>query len=131
MRGIDYAKEVTMLRTERWKTTRYSGYLVSQWGRVKSVKRGGERILRTHIDSEGEPFVSIYHGGDTQKVRVIYLVAEAFVPNPQRWLAVKRKNGIKTDTAADNLMWALSTEMPRHFATFTWSRFATKGVARL
>ena len=120
-----------MLSTEQWKPTRFSSYLVSQWGRVKSTKRGGDRVLQSHIDSEGEPFVSLYHEGHTQKVRVAYLVAEAFVPNPHRWLAVKRKNGIKTDIAADNMMWTLSTEMPRYFATFTWNRFAPRTMAHL
>jgi len=120
-----------VLHTEQWKQTRFSGYLVSQRGRIKSTKRGGDRVLRTHIDSEGEPFVSVYDEGRTYKVRVSYLVAEAFVPNPHRWLAVKRKNGITTDIAADNLAWTLSTEMPRRFATFTWNRFTPRVAARL
>ena len=50
-------------------------------------------------------YVNLSWKGDCQRVDVAYLVARAFLPNPEGRPYVKRLNGDVNDCRAANLMW--------------------------
>lgn len=101
---------------ERWrKVVGTPGYEVSNLGNVRGLDRevrcafGATRripgkALRTKL-SRGAPEVTVWHGGARRCVRVHRLVAEAWVPNPERLPFVTHLNGDKTDNRAENLAW--------------------------
>lgn len=95
-------------------------YEVSSLGRIKSLSRlvrvhrkNGEiqqRVTKEKIRSicrntHGYDVVVLYgDAGETHK-QVHRLVAEAFIPNPQKLEQVNHKNGIKNDNRVENLEW--------------------------
>lgn len=104
------------VKRERWrKVVGTPGYEVSNLGNVRGLDRkvrcafGATRripgkALRTKL-SRGAPEVTLQHGGARRCVRVHRLVAEAWVPNPERLPFVTHLNGDKTDNRAENLAW--------------------------
>lgn len=69
-----------MNQNEIWKKlpSKYGVYEVSNLGRVKSLKRGGERILKQMRDTNGYPMVALY--GDIRKNFSVHkLVAMMFL----------------------------------------------------
>lgn len=101
---------------ERWrKVVGNPGYEVSNLGNVRGLDRkvrcafGAMRripgkALRTKL-SRGAPMVTVWDKGARRCVRVHRLVAEAWVPNPERLPFVTHLNGDKTDNRAENLAW--------------------------
>ena len=82
----------------------YEGlYQVSNYGRVKSLKYGKERILSQTPDSDGYLQVILYKDGVREKKKVHKLVAEAFLPNPNNYADVHHRNHINTDNRVENL----------------------------
>lgn len=102
---------------EVWKDIQgFEGYYqVSNLGRVKSLSRKAwnghvfvdvkERILRTPTDSVGYPVVVLQKAPYTRCVRVHRLVAEAFIPNPNKWRVVNHLDLNKTNNSVNNLEW--------------------------
>ena len=88
-------------------------YMVSSFGRVKSVKRKikhplngeiniKERILKQHVLSSGYLAPSpLSKNGKTKTIYTHKLVAEAFIPNPENKPCIDHINTIKTD----NTVW--------------------------
>ena len=90
---------------------KYKGkYQVSTKGRVRSLLRGKERVLTPWLTT-GYPTVSL---GRRNKQLVHRLVAEAFIPNPERRPQVNHKNGDRTDNRVNNLEWVSSRENILH-----------------
>ena len=84
----------------------YEGlYEVSDQGRVRSLKFGKERILKTGITPQGYLFVSICKNGEQKKCKVHRIVAQAFIPNPDNLPEVNHKDEDKTNNSVSNLEW--------------------------
>ena len=91
---------------EIWKDKKdYEGhYQVSNWGRIKSIKFGKERILKQNIRC-GYYYVNLYKNNIKKQYPVHRLVAEAFIDNPDNLFQVNHKDENKTNNNVDNLEW--------------------------
>lgn len=93
--------------TERWlPIPGYEGhYEVSDQGRVKSFKRGGERIMRDAAKYAGYRTVclTLDHGRRTHQVHS--LVLRAFVGAPPARYVGCHNNGDPADNRLENLRW--------------------------
>jgi hypothetical protein len=95
---------------EVWKDIKgYEGlYQVSNFGRVKSLSNGRarkEKMRKISVRSGGYLYVGLYKNNKGQKFSVHRLVAEAFVPNPNKLNEVNHKDENATNNCADNLEW--------------------------
>ena len=95
------------MKKEYWKpVVGYEGlYMVSNWGRVKSIKFGKERILKPVTNSSGYLLVGLYKNNIEKKYSVHRLVAEAFIPNPYNLPQVNHRDENKLNNNVDNLEW--------------------------
>lgn len=92
--------------SEDWRTLKdYPEYLVSSWGRVKSIKFSREKILQQYNDS-GYYTVCLYKDDKGKRHKVHVLVANAFVDNPDNKPSIDHINQNKLDNHKDNLRWA-------------------------
>lgn len=98
---------------EIWKNINgYEGlYLVSSYGRVKSINN--DIILKPIVQSNGYCHVGL-HNGSPRQFRLHRIVAENFIPNPEKKQQVNHKNGIKTDNRVINLEWCTPKENINH-----------------
>ena len=105
-----------METNENWKPIAECNgeYLVSDHGRVKSLKWGKERILKQGLDGGGYPLVVICIHGKLKTSKVHRLVAETFIPNTGNKSQVNHKNAIKIDNHIDNLEWVSRSENIKH-----------------
>lgn len=107
---------------ENWKEVKgYEGYYeVNDKGVVKSVPRLVDTtmncrhyesviLIPSHNDS-GYHVVNLSKNGDIKTHRVHILVAEAFIPNPQKLPCVDHINGIRDDNRVENLRWCSHKE---------------------
>ena len=92
---------------EIWKDKKdYEGhYQVSNWGRVKSIKFGKERILKLTKDKDGYFFVNLYKNNKSKTFKVHRLVAEAFLPNTDNLPLINHKDEDKSNNIVSNLEW--------------------------
>jgi hypothetical protein len=101
--------------TEIWKIIEPFGgiYLVSNQGRVKSMKRKWVTWDKNLIPSprkDGYLFVTL-----NKKTHSVHrLVAKAFVSNPDGKEEVNHKNSNRSDNRAENLEWVTPKENMRH-----------------
>jgi len=96
---------------EVWKATEYQDYIVSNKGRIKSLKyyttdNKHERILAQNPDSDGYMTVTLYPNKTYKKAKVHRLVAIAFCKgkNNNKSLAL-HIDGKKTNNSYKNLYW--------------------------
>ena len=90
----------------------YEGlYQVSNLRRVKSLnyrRTGKEENLKPRKDKGGYLFVFLYKEGKTKNCKIHRLVAQAFIPNPEKFSEVNHRDEDKTNNAVDNLEWCSS-----------------------
>lgn len=75
--------------------------------RVDSQK---SKFVEPYLNKDGYNEVILEKDGKKEKLEVAFLVAQTFVPNPNKLPYVKHINGIKTDDRAVNLMWSSEKE---------------------
>lgn len=96
---------------EEWRAIKgYGGaYEVSSEGRVRSLRFNKIKILKQMTNAgryNGYAVVTLYdenHRG--KKLKVHRLVAEAFLPNPERYPSINHKDEEKTNNNVNNLEW--------------------------
>ncbi len=75
---------------------------------------GALKPLKPYLDKWGYLTVKLRKEGRTLGRFVHRLVADAFIPNPERKPQVNHKNGTKHDSRADNLEWVTGQENFHH-----------------
>ena len=95
------------MKNENWQPVKgYEGlYEVSDLGRVKSLKYGKERILKTIENTRGYLLVNLCKDGHAKSVLIHRLVATAFISNPHNLETVNHKDEVKTNNTVTNLEW--------------------------
>ena len=90
----------------KWKRIAgYEDYEISDTGLVRSLKRGGTRVLIPGRDRDGYLYVRLCKDGKAKHMSIHRLVASAFVPNPMNFPTVNHKDENKRNNAVSNLEW--------------------------
>ena len=97
---------------EIWKDIdRYEGlYQVSNFGRVKSIGYGKERVLKAGVNSRGYLNVVLFKDGKGKSFTVHRLVAIAFIPNPENKEQIDHIDTVRTNNRVSNLRWCTQEE---------------------
>lgn len=100
---------------EEWKPIDgYEGYLISNLGRVKSLKRGREMILEPIRDAHGYLRVNLYKDGVRHLLKIHRLMATTFINNPDGLPQVNHKDGNKENNSVENLEWVTESQNTQH-----------------
>jgi hypothetical protein len=94
--------------------TQYEGYSVNEHGDVFSTKFNKVRKLKQANLGDGYLQINISNNNKVKAIAVHRLVAETFIPNPQKKIDVNHKNGIKSDNRVENLEWNTRKENMKH-----------------
>lgn len=97
-------------------------YLVSNYGRVKSLERYSRynnrryqtKIIKCHYNTKKYLDVELSNNEFRNRYRIHRLVAEAFIPNPENKPQVNHKDGNKANNHVDNLEWCNNSENQKH-----------------
>ena len=101
------------------KVKRNTNYSINENGEVRNDSTGHIK-KPTENKANGYLVLDLYEGNKRKKVPVHRLVAEAFIPNPEKKPCIDHKDGNRQNNALSNLRWATYSENN--------SRFNTNGV---
>ena len=89
----------------------YEGlYQISNKGRVKSLYKGSERILKPWDNGRGYLLVTLCKNGVALSKSIHRLVAISFIINPENKPQVNHKDENKSNNCIENLEWATAKE---------------------
>lgn len=89
---------------EEWKPVKdYDDYLISNFGRVKSIKYKKERILKPKKNHKGYLSVGLSNNGKYKNAVIHRLVANAFLENTYNLPQVNHKDENKQNNCVSNL----------------------------
>ena len=98
---------------EIWKLVAdYPNYSVSNYGRVRNNKTG--YILKPLEVGFGYVVVELWNKNGPKSKKIHRLVAEAFLPNPDKKPQVNHIDGNKKNNRLDNLEWVTASENMKH-----------------
>lgn len=121
------------MNNEIWKPIKETDgcYLISNYGRVKSVPRNGtinkERIIKQQLKKDNYYQVNMKVYGKSIWRRVNRLVAQAFIPNPDNLPCVNHKDGNKLNNCVDNLEWCTAKDNTNHYIKTLYKRKIGRG----
>ena len=89
-------------------------YQVSNLGRVKSIGKANEHLLKGRDDTNGYLKVALYKNKICKNFKIHRLVAIAFIENKDNKPCVNHINANKTDNILENLEWCSYSENSLH-----------------
>lgn len=103
------------LNGEIWKKIEeFEDYMISNYGRVKSLKWGKENILNPVKDKDGYLIIGLRKNNKKHRIRVHRLVAEHFIEKIDGKDIVNHKDGNKHNNVSENLEWVTQYENMIH-----------------
>lgn len=117
----------------------YEGkYQISNFGRVKSLWFGKEKILKPIEHSQGYLTVILYKNRKIKTIKIHRLVAEAFISNPHNYPCVNHKDENPANNCVDNLEWCTQKYnvnygncQQRRVAKIDWKEISRKRTEKL
>lgn len=119
-----------VLYVEEWKKIKlYENYMVSSFGRIKSISRGKklytpkgygtifltkEKILKQHPNIHGYRHIILYNNSGSKTITIHKLVGDAFVKGKKKGLVINHIKGIKYDNRYHQLEWVTRSENEVH-----------------
>lgn len=104
-----------MNKKEVWKEVVGSGgdYIVSSYGRIKSLKSGSERLLKL-VPRDNYYVIGVTMNGRRKVYYVHQVVGKTFIPNPDNKPHINHIDGNKQNNRLENLEWANAMENMTH-----------------
>lgn len=93
---------------EIWKSIKNyeNDYQISNYGRVKSLKnKSKHKILKEGYTTKGYPQIVLCKNGNIKTYLIHRLVAETFIPNPNKLKEINHKDENKNNNHVNNLEW--------------------------
>ena len=114
--GVTYNVNPPDLEGEIWKdVVDFAGlYLISNKGRLKSIKKNGTQILRSPSIRFWYLRTSLSNNGKITQESIHRMVAMAFVPNPHNKPVVNHIDANPLNNCAENLEWCTAAENLQH-----------------
>jgi ribosome-binding protein aMBF1 (putative translation factor) len=72
------------------------------------------KVCKIHISKNGYCVVNFCVNYQTKQKYIHRIIAESFIPNPNKYKTVNHINGIKTDNRIENLEWLSLEDNLRH-----------------
>jgi len=105
----------------------FEGYVVSDDGKVRALDRfichprsenkkqfvKGRELKKQH-DKDGYETVGLHKNGKLYTKRVHRLVAEAFIPNPEKYPMINHLNSKRDDNRCENIEWTDNSGNQKH-----------------
>ena len=100
---------------EIWKTIAgFNDYQVSNLGRIKSFKKGKEKILKTGLNTNKYHWLKLFKKSESKCKLVHSLVAEHFLENKFNLPFINHIDGVKTNNKLSNLEWCTQKQNVNH-----------------
>lgn len=97
--------------TEKWRpVTEWSGYEVSNQGRIRSTKRKKLRMLKIQTARSGHRRVSLSKSGKSRPTLVHQIVLKSFVGPCPKGMMCRHLNGDPSDNRLSNLHWGTRSD---------------------
>lgn len=120
----------------------YEGiYEISNYGRVKSLKRGKVRILKNRLNANKYLAVALYKNFTLWNIEIHRLVAQAFIKNPKNLPQINHKDSDKQNNYYSNLEWCSSRYNRNHYFKTViksskypgvcWDKYSNMWMARI